>query len=165
MARLLRFILTSVVKDKNGKIIPALNNTNVVSYVDDILLTSLTQEGSLYLLDVLFARCQYFNVSLNAPKSMLLRDSVTYAGKVYSKAGTSPNPEKIDILNKMVHHVLTEDQVGQLMKFLGLSQFFRSHLWRFAHHVFYLYQLCSQNDLSGWTKSHEKSFRFVKQQL
>ena len=60
---------------------------HVVSYLDDLLVFSVTFQGHLADLRGLFVRLRYWNLKLKPSKCQFAKDQVTYLGHVISKDG------------------------------------------------------------------------------
>ena len=68
---------------------------------------------------------------MNPDKCELFLETLNYCGRVYSKHGVSPDPDRISALT----HIPTPTTVGQLAEWLGAVGWIRDHIPRLAEAV------------------------------
>jgi len=101
---------------------------NVIVYIDDLLVHSSTHEQHLRLLDQLLKRLVQHNVKLNLQKCEFGSRNVAYLGFRLTEEGVKPGVDKL----KAVEKALPPTDVHEIRQFLGLCNFFRTHVRNFA---------------------------------
>ena len=91
---------------------------------------------------------------------MLKRD-IIFLGHKVSKEGVSPNPGKV----KEVKEWPTPKNKTELESFLGLINFYREHLDRFADTAACLYRLTGAKVKFDWGEEEEDSFQKLKEAI
>jgi hypothetical protein len=133
-------------------------------YLDDLLCYANSDDELLQRLRILFQRFKEKNVTLNPDKCMLGMDKIEFVGHVIDKEGIEFSPQKLDGI-KNFPLPITE---LQLKSFLGLANFFRSHVRNHSILVYPLQQLVKHYDKKHkhrklkWTKELEQIFEKVK---
>jgi len=97
---------------------------NVIVYIDDLLLHSPTHEDHLKVLDQVLARLVQHNIKLNIAKCEFGSRNVAYLGFRLNEDGVRPGVDKL----KAVARTSPPDSVHEIRQFLGLCNFFRSHV-------------------------------------
>jgi hypothetical protein len=95
------------------------NLTNILAYIDDLLVHTKDHHKHLEILEQLFIRLQKHGLNINLPKSFFGAVEVSYLGFRLTPQGITPGTDKL----KAVHEV---------RQFLGLCNFFRGHVRNFA---------------------------------
>jgi transposase InsO family protein len=98
-----------------------LKFTNVLAYIDDLLIFSKTAEEHLNTLDKIFKTLKSFNMTLGAKKCTLFAPSVTFLGHVVDEHGIHTDPNKI----KAVREMPLPDTRKKMMSALGLLSYYR----------------------------------------
>jgi len=101
---------------------------NVVVYIDDLLLHSDSHDRQLQLLDQLLERLVLHNIKLNLPKCVFGSQNVSYLGFRLTAEGIKPGTDKL----KAVEKADPPTNVHEVRQFLGLCNFFRTHVKNFA---------------------------------
>ena len=101
---------------------------NVIVYIDDILLHSKTHEEHRMHLDSLFNRLRNANLKVNLSKCEFGATNVSYLGFRLTPEGILPGSDKL----KAVRDSEPPKTVHQVRQFMGLCNFFRSHVKNFA---------------------------------
>eukprot|EP00096_Caligus_rogercresseyi_P007710 TRINITY_DN256_c2_g1_i4.p1 TRINITY_DN256_c2_g1~~TRINITY_DN256_c2_g1_i4.p1 ORF type:complete len:962 (+),score=47.55 TRINITY_DN256_c2_g1_i4:417-2888(+) len=100
----------------------------VITYIDDILCFSQTHEQHIQDLNRIFTLLARENLKLNPHKCLFGSHEVEYLGFNISGKGISITQSKIDALS----HQQPPDSIKKIRQFLGLANFFRSHIKDFA---------------------------------
>ena len=101
---------------------------NVIVYIDDLLLHSKTHQEHRNQLVALFARLRNANLKVNLKKCEFGADNVSYLGYRLTPEGILPGSDKL----KAVRDSEPPKTVHQVRQFMGLCNFFRSHVKNFA---------------------------------
>ena len=113
---------------------------NVIVYIDDLLLHSKTHQEHRQQLAALFARLRNANLKVNLKKCEFGADNVSYLGYRLTPNGILPGSDKL----KAVRDSKPPRTVHQVRQFMGLCNFFRSHLRNFAQTGAPLHKLISK---------------------
>ena len=101
---------------------------NVIVYIDDILLHSKSHAEHRAQLAKLFNRLRNTNLKVNLKKCEFGADNVSYLGYRLTPEGILPGADKL----KSVRDAPVPTTVHQVRQFMGLCNFFRSHIKNFA---------------------------------
>ena len=93
--------------------------SNVMAYVDDIVVFSNSQEHKLHVLE-LFERLDKFGVCVNISKCEFCKNSISFLGHLVSSEGIKPLPDKIDA----IQNYFLPTTVKQLRRYLGMIQYY-----------------------------------------
>ena len=101
---------------------------NIIVYIDDLIVHSNSHEDHLQSLDQLFTRLQAHNLKVNLKKCVFGSKDVMYLGFHLTESGIKPGTDKLKAVG------LTEPpkNVHEIRQFLGLCNFFRTHVRNFA---------------------------------
>ena len=100
--------------------------TDVLVYLDDLLVFSSTLEEHLEKLDKVLTRLEQYGLKLNPDKCRFVQPSVKCLGHVISKEGVSTDPDKISAVKSWPRPT----NVRELKSFLGFAGYYR----RFIEH-------------------------------
>ena len=73
---------------------------NVLCYLDDILITGVTQKGHFQNLEEMLKRFQYHGIRVNVEKCVFNKDSVEYLGHVIDKMGLHTSTKKVKAIKE-----------------------------------------------------------------
>ena len=102
----------------------------IYTYLDDILVSSDTEEEHVRILHKLFERLQKFGLCLALDKCVFGQPEVDYLGYRVSPTGIKPLSHKIEAVSK----IPPPNTQKQLLQFLGALNYFRSSLRGFKKH-------------------------------
>lgn len=100
--------------------------TDVLVYLDDLLIFSSTLEEHLDRLNKVLSRLEQFGLKLNVEKCHFVQTSVKCLGHIISKDGVATDPAKIETVKSWP----CPSNVKELKSFLGFSGYYR----RFIEH-------------------------------
>lgn len=100
--------------------------TDVLVYLDDLLVFSRTLEEHVQKLDKVLTRLEEFGLRLNPDKCQFVHPSVKCLGHVISAGGVQTDPDKISAVTTWPR----PQNVRELKSFLGFSGYYR----RFIQH-------------------------------
>lgn len=104
--------------------------TNVLAYIDDLLVFSSTEEEHLNVLGQLFGRLSQFNMTLGAKKCSLFADSVGFLGHIVDREGVKPDQAKMKAIKAMRLEDIQSKQ--QMESALGLMSYYRKFVANFS---------------------------------
>jgi hypothetical protein len=122
---------------------------NVIVYIDDLIIHSKDHIGHLQTLDALFSRLQNHGLKIRLEKCKFGSHDVMYLGFHLTKDGIKPGVDKL----KAVKEAKPPANVHEVRQFLGLCNFFRSHVRNFATIASPLTKLTRKESL--WRKGGE----------
>ena len=102
--------------------------SNIIVYIDDLLAHSSSYEEHLLLLDQLFFRLRDHGLKVNLEKCYFGCKKVAYLGFQLTEEGIKPGSDKL----KTVAAAQPPSNVHEIRQFLGLCNFFRTHVRNFA---------------------------------
>lgn len=102
-----------------------LNFSSLLCYLGDLLVFASTEEESQQRLEVVFQRLPLHNLKLSPKKCHFMRSSVKFLVHVIDSSGVAVDPEKVEVIAKMIKIDLREDDgctasVRKIQFFLGM---------------------------------------------
>ena len=85
----------------------------------------------------------------------------TVLGHVFSDAGMSPNPKKVQVILDWP----IPTSVTEVRQFLGLASYYRRYIRNFANVAAPLYSLTQANMTFSWNENCTSAFEFLKHYL
>ena len=135
--------------------------SELLIYLDDIIIFSKDIEEHLVRLDEVLGRLEKAGLKLKPSKCDLLKSEVLFLGHVVSKEGIQPNPKLIeDIIN---WHV--PKNVKEIQQFLGLCNYYRRFINQFSDIASPLTHLTKKGVDFVWDDRCLRSFEKLKQAL
>jgi hypothetical protein len=131
------------------------------SFLDDVVCSGLDDESHLSNLRKLFERMRDANYRLRKDKSLFMEKSIGFLGYVLTSEGIHTSPSKVE----SIVSIPKPDNVSKLMSFLGLVNFYRSFVPRFAGICEPLYNLTQKEVEWKWTDACQHAFEEVKRTL
>ncbi len=104
------------------------NLQNVIVYIDDLLIHSDTHERHLQILEQVLQRLQQNHLKINLEKCIFGNKEVSYLGFTLTPEGIKPGKNKL----KAIETARTPADVKTIRSFVGLCNFFRTHIKNFA---------------------------------
>ena len=101
---------------------------DVIVYIDDLLLHSKNHGDHLILLDQVLQRLIQHGIKINLDKCVFGSKNVSYLGFQLTEEGIKPGIDKL----KAVRDAQPPASVQEVRQFLGLCNFFRTHVRNFA---------------------------------
>uniref|UniRef100_H3BBN4 Gypsy retrotransposon integrase-like protein 1 n=1 Tax=Latimeria chalumnae TaxID=7897 RepID=H3BBN4_LATCH len=129
----------------------------LTQYMDDLLLHTETKETHLHLLEELLV----LGVKVNPTKAQLLQQTVSFLGITLGKEGRTPAREKIFAIQNLPLP-LSE---YTLHSFLGLVNYSREFIPRYAEIAKPLYNLLKKGIEWNWTPQHTEAVMELKKVL
>ena len=146
-----------------------INLTEVVLYLDDLLVFSSNFEEHLNRLDKVLSRLEDNGLKLKGSKCKLFQSSVSHLGHIVSENGVEVDPDKVE----RVRNWTTPTNLEQLRSFLGLASYYRRYVSGFAKIAKPLHDVTAKaGEKVGkargpwpWTCEADVAFRTLKQAL
>jgi Reverse transcriptase (RNA-dependent DNA polymerase) len=121
---------------------------NVIVYIDDFLVHSASHEEHLVTLSQVLKRLVQHNIKINFQMCVFQNKEVSYIGFRLTEEGIKPGIDKL----KAVKNASPPSSVHEVWQFLGLCNFFRGHVWKFAQLMLPLTSLMKK--YCSWKGSH-----------
>ena len=109
-------------------ILRGLQEDTCMTYLDDIIVYSVSLKEHLQKLKKVFDRLAQANFKIKLEKCDFLKKELKYLGHVISEDGVKPNPEKIEAITKFPIPTTTKE----IKSFLGLVGYYRKFIRDFA---------------------------------
>ena len=146
-----------------------LNQTEVILYLDDLLVFSTTFEEHLHRLKRVLTRIEDNGLKLKGSKCRLFQRSISHLGHIVSDSGISVDPDKV----AKVRDWPIPSNAAQLRSFLGLASYYRRYVKGFSAIAAPLHELCAKgpekagkiSDLFVWSAEADKAFQILKSAL
>jgi hypothetical protein len=103
--------------------------SNMIIYIDDLLVHSATHEEHLATLGQVLKCLVQHKIKINLQKCIFGIKEVSYLGFRLTEEGIKPGTDKL----KAVKNAPPPSSVHEVRQFLGLCNFFRGHVHNFAH--------------------------------
>ena len=111
-----------------------------LSYLDDVMTATMGKERHLAELTALLERFRQFNMRLNLKKCAFFQSTVTYLGYQLDKDGSRPADDKV----KAIRDAPEPKTVRDVQSFLGLTNYYRKYVHRYAFISQHLSKLTSK---------------------
>lgn len=148
------------------QVLGGLVSTICELYMDDVIVFGKNKEEFLHNLEQVFDRFRKHNITVNPGKCVFGKTQVEYVGHVISKEGTHFTREKLD----KVKDIELPRTVKQLQSFLGVANWFSSHVKDFAIVATPLTnmlhgQMTRRHAILQWTPEAVEAFEEVKRRV
>ena len=104
------------------------NIANVIVYIDDLLIHSKSHEQHLKTLDQVLTRLEEHHLKINVAKCFFGNTEVAYLGFRLTPEGVKPGKDKLMAVEK----AKIPTSKSEIKSFVGLCNFFRTHIKDFA---------------------------------
>jgi hypothetical protein len=132
--------------------------SNIFVYIDDVVIFTDDYPQHLEILNLVLARLDTNGLIINAEKSTFLSTSITYLGMEFDENGYRP----VDTcLPKIQNYIVPKDRKG-IQKFLGVINYYRSHIPNLASVAAPLYHLLNKAAKFIWGPKEQESFELLK---
>lgn len=144
-----------------NKIIGNLRHEQVLVYMDDLLIPSVTVEEGLETLEKVLFLLNEGGLKLNLSKCSFLKTKISYLGHEICPQGISPGLIK----TAAVANFKRPSNVHEIRQFLGLTGYFRKFIKNFATVALPLTELTKKNVVWKWETRQENAFNELKTRL
>ncbi|CAL1672453.1 unnamed protein product [Lasius platythorax] len=107
---------------------PLIKKYEVIIYIDDILIPSVTVEDNVDVLRKVLILLKQYKFEPTFQKCSFLKTTIEYLGKVISPSGISLSPRHTDA----VRNFPLPKKIVEVQRFLGLTNFFRRFIQNYA---------------------------------
>ncbi len=132
-----------------------------VTYVDDVLIMSNSYDEHLSHLETVIERVEKANMTLNMRKCKWFREKVNYLGYTITRESVTPSREKV----KAILQIPTPKSLKEVRRFLGMVNYYRSHIPACANIAEPLHNLTKKNAKFVWSEKESTAFRILKENL
>ena len=132
-----------------------------MTYLDDIIIFSDTEEEHLAHIEEIFRRLEAADLKMKRSKCDFFKKHIHYLGHLFSADGIRPLKDKLDTIWDMPAPHNSEE----VKQFLGLTGYYRKFVPHFADLSRPLAQLTCKDRVFEWTHDCGKAFNFLKQSL
>lgn len=137
---------------------PEVQSFTVV-YVDDLFIYSNTAEEHLEHLEIIFKKFHDANLTIKLGKSAFARKQVRFLGHMISQGGIAMDPSRIEGIQNLPR----PRNVRELRSILGMINYDRRFLDRFADITLPLVNLLKKNVKWFWGACEQRAFEEIKQ--
>lgn len=132
-----------------------------LAYMDDIVLFSKTSEQHLLTIKDVLQKLLSAGIKLKIQKCRFFADEIKFLGYQVSKEGMTMNKDRVASIKNMP----LPTNKKQLQSFLGVVNYFRIFVFRFAQIAEPLYGLLRKNAPFLWTPAHTDAINILKEKL
>ena len=133
-----------------------------MTYLDDIIIFSDTEEEHLAHIKEIFKRLEAADLKMKRSKCNFFKKHIHYLGHLISANGIRPLKDKLDTIRDMPAPPHNSKEVKQ---FLGLAGYYRKFVPQFADLSRQLARLTCKDRVFEWTHECRKAFNILKQRL
>ena len=132
-----------------------------VTYPDDIIIFSKTEEEHLEHLRIIFQRLKEARLKLKRSKCDFMKRQIQYLRHLISSDGIQPLPEKLESIKNMP----APRSPKEVKQFLGLAGYYHKFVPQFSDLSRPLIRLTRKDVLFKWTKECQACFQMLKDAL
>ena len=126
----------------------------VVIYIDDILIFSKSEEEHVGHVQHVLEKLRQNKLFVKLSKCEFAKDKVEYLGHIVSAQGVHPDPKKVSVIKDWP----SPKSVQELQHFLGMANFYRRFMEKFALVAQLLTDLLVQDHPFEWTDKEQRAF-------
>ena len=133
----------------------------VIAYLDDLIIYSISDEQHLIDLQAVFQALREANIKLRLEKCSFGQKEVQYLGYIINGESIRPAPQKLQAVAEFEQ----PRNPIEVLRFLGLCNYFRRFVKNFAETAYPLTQLTRHDVDFKWSQEAEASFQSLKASL
>ena len=130
-------------------------------YLDDIVIFSESFDDHINHVKKVFDRLRQYELSISLKKCQFARDQVKFLGHIIKNGTISPDPNTVASIKDLSPPTGT----SQLRSYLGLLNYYRTFIPRFAHIAAPLHKLLSNKSHYVWDNDCQKAFEVLNHSL
>ena len=137
------------------------NISNLLWFVDDLVLGSNTVLDHIKRLELLLQRLKFANLKLSPEKSEIFQSSIKFVGMTVSSKGIAIDKDRV----KAINNLKSPTTVKELQKVIGIFQYSRKYIRNFASISQPLYALLKKSTKFTWSKECEDAMQTLKKAI
>ena len=141
-----------------SKVLTGLNNF-AFTYLEDILIFSVTYEKHLHHLCSVFEKFQKAGLKIKLSKCQFFKTHLHYLGHRISANGLEPLPDKLEVIKNLV----PTRNVDEAHQILGLLGYYRSFVPAFADITLPITSLLKKNTSFVWSEKCQLVLDYLKE--
>lgn len=142
-------------------VLKGLIGTTASVFLDDILISSKTEEEHFRKLDLVFSRLKGAGLKVKLEKCNFLQDKVIYLGHQIDRHGLRTVVSKVEA----VRNFPIPKKVENVRSFLGLTGYYRQFIKGYASIAHPLTSLLKKDVTFIWGEEHQQAFDALKEKL
>ncbi|MCG7870381.1 MAG: RNA-directed DNA polymerase, partial [Candidatus Thiodiazotropha taylori] len=135
--------------------------SDVIIYLDDLIIHAKSFEEHLRRLDQVFTRLGMAGLKLKSSKCNLLQREVVFLGHVVTEQGLKPDVSKI----KCIKEWPVPKTLRDVRSFIGFCSYYRRFIRSFSQRAAPINKLLEAGQPFVWTENCQKSFEDLKSAL
>ena len=137
------------------------NIPGVLNISDDVIIFGKTQPDHDNALKAVFQKFAKVNLTLNKSKCEFNKQSISFFGFVFSEKGISPDPTKVEAIDK----ALLPTTVHAVRSFLGMATYCAKFIPNFSDVSEPLRKLTRKDQPFLWGEEQQRSFNTIQKLL
>ena len=134
---------------------------NILVYMDDIIVHTTTVDQHIKALAQIFLRLRKYKLKLNGKKCKWFQKSVKFLGFILDEGTIKADPDKVKVIKERI----PPTNVKELQEFMGMINYYRKFIDKFAEISFPLTDLFKKNSKFEWNEERNTSFELFKKLL
>jgi len=152
---------TSTFTRTMSSVFKEMGNKFLKVFVDDLNIHSENWEDHRRHLGAALSRLTEVNLKLNPSKCCFATKSIVFLGHVVSRAGTKPDPGKIDVVLRFPEL----NTITNVRSFLGLIGYYRKYIRKYSRLASPLFELTKKDVPFVWNQDCQWAFDALKRAL
>ena len=138
-------------------------NSNIIIYIDDILIMSETFEEHLNMVSKILTTLSNYGIKIKVKKCTFFKSEVSFLGHIINRQGIKKSPEFIE----KVKNYPKPKTITELRQFLGLVNFQRKFIQNCSLITKSLSSITGQpkRKIINWTEEQTNSFNLIKLEI
>jgi len=136
-----------------------INKGDVATFIDDVLVTTETEEGHNDIVEEVLRQLEEDNLYVKPEKCVWKAKEIGFLEVIMGPDGFKMEKEKVE----GVTNYPTPQSVKNIQKFLGLANYYQQFVKDFAKIAKLLYQLACKDEKWHWGKEQEEVFAHLKE--
>jgi hypothetical protein len=138
-----------------------ITNGNVVCYMDDIIVATVTLEEHLREIEEVFCRLRKANLTLKPSKCSFMKEEADFVGFHVTHNEYTVNDKNVEKVRTFPRPTSPKG----IRSFHGLCNFFRRHIKDYSKYSSTLLELTKKGVKFNWSEEHERCFLHLKEAL
>lgn len=143
------------------KCLEGMDMNHIFYFMDDCCCYTPDLASNVEYVRQMLQRFRRHKLKVKIEKSVFFADKIEFLGSVIDKDGVRPNPTK----TAAIAETPAPKTVKHLQRFLGMCNFFRRHIEKYAEIARPLYDLTKKDTKFKWTGETQRAFDLLKLKL